>query len=71
MNSQTISLYVSYERKIGWGPMDKIALTLHYDYLKLEYDNFSDLRDTEALPGEERLFDMDADVFKALFTIWY
>ncbi len=71
MSSQTISLYISYERKIGWGPMDKVALTVQYDYIDLEYDNFSDLRDTEALPGEESLFSMDADVFKALFTIWY
>jgi hypothetical protein len=71
MNSQTFSVYVSYERPIGFGPLDKAGFSLQYDHIMLDYDNFSDLRDTEALPGEERLFDMDADVFKALFTIWY
>jgi hypothetical protein len=71
MSSQTVSLYVSYERKIGFGPMDKAGLSIQYDRIMLDYDNFSDLRDTEALPGEERLFDMDADVIKLLLTIWY
>jgi hypothetical protein len=71
MSSQTVSLYVNYERKIGFGPMDKLGISLQYDFIMLEYDNFSDLRDTEALPGEERLFDMDADVIKVLFTLWY
>ena len=71
MSSQTISLYVNYERKIGFGPLDKAAVSVQYDHIMLDYDNFSDLRDTEALPGEERLFDMDADVIKLLLTIWY
>ncbi len=71
MSSQTVSLYLSYERKIGFGPLDKLGLSLQYDYIMLDYDNFSDLRDTEALPGEERLFDMNASVIKALFTVWY
>lgn len=71
MSSQTVSLYVNYERKVGFGPMDKLGISLQYDFIMLEYDNFSDLRDTEALPGEERLFDMDADVIKVLFTLWY
>ena len=71
MNSQTFSLYVSYERPIGFGPMDKAGISLQWDHIMLDYDNFSDLRDTEALPGEERLFDMDADVIKLLLTIWY
>ncbi len=71
MSSQTVSLYVNYERKVGFGPMDKLGVSLQYDFIMLDYDNFSDLRDTEALPGEERLFDMDADVIKVLFTLWY
>ncbi len=71
MSSQTVSLYVNYERKIGFGPMDKVGVSLQYDFIMLDYDNFSDLRDTEALPGEEKLFDMDADVIKVLFTLWY
>ena len=71
MSSQTVSLYVNYERKLGFGPMDKLGISLQYDFIMLDYDNFSDLRDTEALPGEERLFDMDADVIKLLFTVWY
>ena len=71
MNSQTVSLYLSYERKIGWGPLDRAAFSVQYDRIMLDYDNFSDLTDTEALPGEERLFDMDADVLKVLLTIWY
>ena len=71
MNSQTFSLYLTYQQPLGWGPMDKAAFSLQYDYIMLDYDNFSDLRDTEALPGEEKLFDMTADVFKVLFTIYY
>ena len=71
MDSQTLSLYLTYEQPLGYGPFERAALTLEYDRIMLNYDNFSDLRDVDALPGEEQLFDMDADVFKVLLTIWY
>ena len=71
MSSQTVSLYVSYERPLSFRGMDRASVMLQYDRIMLEYDNFSDLRDTEALAGEERLFDMNADVIKLLFTLWY
>jgi hypothetical protein len=70
-SSNTFSLYLTYERPLNYRFTDRIALSLQWDRIYFDYDNFSDLRDTEALPGEEKLYDLDADVIKALFTLWY
>ena len=70
-NSNTFSLYLSYERPISYRFMDRVALSLQWDRIYFDYDNFSDLRDTGALPGEEELYELDADVIKVFLTLWY
>ena len=51
--------------------MQKAAVALHYDRIWFSYDNFTDLRDDTAVPGEEVPFSFEADVIKVLFTVWY
>jgi Protein of unknown function (DUF3570) len=70
-SNQTLSLYLSYQRPLSWHYADKAAVTLQYDRLSFDYDNFSDLTDDAGSPGEEKLYAFDADVFKLIFTVWY
>ena len=53
------------------GPLDRGRVSLFWDRMMLSYDNFRDLRDTSALPGQERLFELDADVVQLLISFWY
>ncbi|MEP5764079.1 MAG: DUF3570 domain-containing protein [Halieaceae bacterium] len=70
-DSHTLSAYLSYERPLSYSGIEKVALSLQWDRMYFNYDNFSDLRDQSAVPGEEKLYELDADVFKVLFTLWY
>jgi len=70
-SSNTLSLYLSYETPLRYGFLNKGAVSLQWDRIYFDYDNFSDLTDGDALPGEEKLYDLDADVFKVLITLWY
>jgi len=70
-SNQTLSLYVSYERPLSWRYAYKAGITLQYDRISFDYDNFTDLTVAETLPGDEPLYAFDADVYKLLFTLWY
>lgn len=72
-NNQTFSLHVSYEQRFKSRFVDKAALSVQWDHIMFEYDNFTDLRNPDAAvtPGDEELYDFAADVFKVLFTVWY
>jgi hypothetical protein len=70
-NSNSFSLYVTYQLPLQRRYLDRSAVSLQYDRLMFDYDNFSDLTDVTAVAGEEALYDFEADVIKVLFTIWY
>jgi hypothetical protein len=70
-SSNTFSVHLSYESPINYRFLEKGAISLQWDKIFFDYDDFSDLRDTEAVAGEEKLYDLDADVFKLLITLWY
>lgn len=70
-SDHTISLYLSYEHSFNYRFLDKAGLTFQWDHIMFDYDNFSDLRDTTAIPGEEELYNFEANVYKAIFTVWY
>jgi len=71
LDNQTASVYLSYAPEIEFAFIDKLGLTLQWDRIWFNYDNFTDLRETDALPGQESLFTMDANVIKLVFTLWY
>ena len=70
-NNQTLSFYVSYERPLSWRHAYKAAISLQYDRINFDYDNFTDLTVEAEIPGNEPLYEFDADVIKLLFTLWY
>lgn len=70
-NNHTFSLYLSYARPIRYHILEKAALTLQWDRIWFNYDDFTDLREQASIPGEEALYDFDADVYKLVFTLWY
>lgn len=70
-DNHTASIYISYTPKISFSVVDKLALTLQWDRIWFNYDNFTDLRQVTAVPGEEVLYELEADVVKLVFTLWY
>ncbi|WP_240732750.1 DUF3570 domain-containing protein [Halioglobus maricola] len=70
-SDQTLSFYVNYEHPLNWRFGYKAGLTLQYDRISFDYDNFTDLTDEPTVPGEESLYSFDADVIKLLITLWY
>lgn len=70
-NNHTLSLYLSYEREVAYNLIDKAGVTLQWDHIWFEYDNFTDLRVDVEIPGEEPTYSFEADVIKLVFTLWY
>lgn len=70
-SNHTLSLHVSYSRELSYRQFDRGAISLQWDRIWFDYDNFRDLTDTSAPVGEEALYDFEADVIKVLFTLWY
>lgn len=69
--NHTLSIYLSYEQPVSYYVFDRMAFTVQWDHIWFDYDNFSDLRVTTDIPGEEPTYDFEADVFKVFFTLWY
>ncbi|KAA1192878.1 DUF3570 domain-containing protein [Pseudohalioglobus sediminis] len=70
-SDQTLSFYLSYQRPLSWRYAYKAGISLQYDRIAFDYDNFSDLTEEGFLPGDEPNYSFDADVYKILFTLWY
>lgn len=69
--NQTVSLYLSYQRPLNWRFGYRAGLTLQYDRISFDYDNFTDLTQASDIPGQEPQYSFDADVIKLLLTLWY
>jgi hypothetical protein len=70
-NDHTLSLYVSYALDLDYRLVDRAAFSLQWDRIWFNYDDFTNLTKEAAIPGDEPLYDFQADVFKVLFTVWY
>ena len=70
-DNHTVSMNLSYSRKFQHPAIDRAAVSLHYDRIWFNYDNFNDLRDETVIPGQEAQYEFQANVFKLLFTVWY
>lgn len=70
--SNTIGFTVSYDLiQNGWYSVDRGSINFAYDHIMFDYDNFRDLRDTNAPAGEEPLYDFSADVAQIYVSIWF
>ena len=70
-SSNSLSLYLSYELPVRHRLLDKSSVSLQWDKIFFDYDNFSDLTGVAATPGQEQLYNFNADVIKLLVTLWY
>jgi len=72
MTTQTIGVGLSYEFSAGWlGWLDRSSVNLSYDVILYDYDEFRDLRFTEAPVGREPLYYFDANVIQLYFSGWF
>lgn len=69
--SQTIGLAISYELGLAKNMLDRSTVSLQWDHITFDYDNFRNLTDTDSAVGEESLYNFDADVIKLFFSVWY
>jgi len=70
--SNTIGFTVSYDLiQNGWYAVDRGSINFAYDHIMFDYDNFRDLRATNAPAGEEPLYDFSADVAQIYVSIWF
>ncbi len=55
----------------GWYAIDRGSINFAYDHILFDYDDFRDLRDTNAAVGKEPLYDFSADVAQVFVSIWF
>ncbi len=69
---QTFGFGVSYQiSPKNWGYIDKGSLSLKYDYILFDYDNFRDITRSGSPAGEEPLYDFSASVMQLFVSLWY
>jgi hypothetical protein len=70
-DSHSIGAGVSWEfGRDGFAFFSKGKLTLDWDHVLFRYDNFRDLR-VDTTPGEEPLYELNADVVRLFVSFWY
>jgi hypothetical protein len=70
--SQTIRLGASYEiLSGGWRFVDRGSVSVLYDHITFDYEDFRDLTQTGGVPGDEPFYSFDADVFQIFVSFWF
>jgi hypothetical protein len=70
-NSHTVGMGVTYEFGTRLVPFFKKGeLSLVADFLRIQYDDFRDVRKTAAA-GTEPLYELDSTVLRAYISVWY
>ena len=73
-SSHSLRLGMRYDMvNDGWRVVDKATVSIFYDHILFDYEDFHDLRygTPEYLPGQEPLFTFSADVIQLFFSIWF
>ena len=55
----------------GWGVFKKASVSASIDMLRVDYEEFRDLRFTGGVVGEEPLYALDANVIQFFVSFWY
>lgn len=70
--SNSIRVGVTYDiMRNGWKFVDRGSLSLMYDRIRFDYQDFRDLRVTGAAPGSEPLYGFTADVLQVYLSFWF
>ena len=73
LTSHTIGISGSWEfinQPEGWKFLKRGSLNVSYDFLSVDYDEFSDISAGAAL-GQEPLYMLEADIIQVYFSFWY
>ena len=70
-SSQTLHLGVSYEFTRGWKFVKKGSVNLFFDHIIFDYEDFRDVRVVAPLPGQEPLYNFEADVLQVFVSFWF
>ena len=73
LTSHTIGISGSWEfisQPEGWKFFKRGSLNVSYDFLSVDYDEFSDIS-AGAVLGEEPLYQLEADIIQIFFSFWY
>jgi hypothetical protein len=69
--SQTLRLGMTYDiMRGGWKFVEKGTVSVFYDHIEFEYEDFRDLTQTGGLPGQEPLYSFGADVLQVFVSFW-
>ncbi len=68
--STSMRLQASYELFEDWSFIEKGSVTVIYDQLLINYDNFRDLT-TGALVGQEPLYTLESGIYQLFFSFWF
>jgi hypothetical protein len=70
--SQTLRLGMTYDiLRGGWHFVDKGSVSVFYDRIAFQYDDFRDLTGSGAVPGQEPLYSFEANVFQFFVSFWF
>jgi hypothetical protein len=70
--STTLGLGVSYDIvRSGWKFVDRGTISMSYDHILFDYEDFRDLRVQGVAPGEEPFFNFEADVIQVFVSFWF
>lgn len=73
LTSHTVGISGSWEfinQPEGWKFLKRGSLNVSYDFLRVDYDEFSDISAGAPL-GEEPLYQLEADIIQVFFSFWY
>ena len=71
-DSQTLRLGMTYDiLRSGWRFVDRGSVSVFYDRIAFDYDDFRDLTGSGAVPGQEPLYSFEANVFQFFVSFWF
>ena len=69
--SQSIGFGATYQFLSDWHFLQKGTLNLDYNHVMYNYDDFRDLRNSSARPGQEPLYSYSANIIRLFISVWY
>lgn len=71
-NSKTLHLGATYEfARSGWKFVKKGSLSVFYDRMEFDYDDFRDARNPTLVAGTEPLYSFGANVVQCFVSVWF
>jgi hypothetical protein len=74
MTNTTIGVGATYELPKGFVPgFEKSTINLYWDRIQFDYEDFRNVlaRENGTFPGQEPLYQFDADVIRLYFSFWF